>query len=174
MFHARRRAAVFAGSVLLVTGLPFTLSACGSPEPPAGQQAGEPAVVAPEFSPSLTGALGAQVTAARDAAAKEAAERKAAEREAAERRAAAERAGQPDSATDSGKVCTTDPADRSACRNPDPGGTIDPNGGDVDGDGVFEQHEPVGPGYKDPRAHDGGRTTGETMCEWLRSQGMAC
>ncbi|MET9508955.1 hypothetical protein ABZX62_10840 [Streptomyces flavidovirens] len=170
-FHARRRAAVFAGSVLLVTGLPFTLSACGSPTPPTGQPAGEPAAVAPEFSPSLTGALGAQVTAAQDAAAKEAAERKAAERRAAERDP---ESGQPDSATDSGKVCTTDPADRSACRNPDPGGTIDPNGGDVDGDGVFEQHEPVGPGYKDPRAYDGGKTTGETMCEWLRSQGIAC
>lgn len=71
-----------------------------------------------------------------------------------------------------GKACTTDPADRLNCRNP--GGTIDPNGGDLDGDGVFEEHEPVGPGYKDPRAYDGGKTTGETQCEWLRSQGIAC
>ncbi|MFF8833193.1 hypothetical protein [Streptomyces sp. NPDC015131] len=68
--------------------------------------------------------------------------------------------------------CTTDPADRAACRNP--GGTITPDGGDVDGDGVFESHEPVGPGYKDPRAYDGGRTSGETQCDWLRSQGMPC
>ncbi|MET9516474.1 hypothetical protein [Streptomyces sp. NPDC002994] len=145
----RRRAAVLAGSVLLVTGLPFTLSACGSAEPPAGQPAGEPALVSVEFSPSLTDALEAQVTA-QEAEAKKAA----------------------DSAKDSRKVCTTDPADRSACRNPS--GKIDPNGGDLDGDGVFEDHEPVGPGYKDPRAYDGGKTTGETMCEWLRSQGIAC
>ncbi|MBT2395326.1 hypothetical protein [Streptomyces sp. ISL-100] len=149
-FRIRRRAAVLAGSVLLATGLPFTLSACGSAEPPAGQ----PAVVSVQFSSSLTDALEAQVTA-QDAEAKKAAERKAA-----------------DSSTDSRKVCTTDPADRSACRNPS--GKIDPNGGDLDGDGVFEPHEPVGPGYKDPRAYDGGKTSGETQCEWLRSQGIAC
>ncbi|GGT16154.1 hypothetical protein GCM10010271_18800 [Streptomyces kurssanovii] len=70
------------------------------------------------------------------------------------------------------KACTTDPADRQNCRNP--GKTIDPDGGDLDGDGVFEQNEPVGPGYKDPRAYDGGKSSGETQCEWLRSQGIAC
>ncbi|MBT2492600.1 hypothetical protein J7E96_29650 [Streptomyces sp. ISL-96] len=144
-FRIRRRAAVLAGSVLLVSGLPFTLSACGSADPPAGQPAGEPALVSVEFGPTLTDALKAQVAAAEQAA---------------------------NSAKDSRKVCTTDPADRSACRNPS--GKIDPNGGDVDGDGVFEPHEPVGPGYKDPRAYDGGKTSGETQCEWLRSQGIAC
>ncbi len=75
-------------------------------------------------------------------------------------------------AQSAGTVCTTDPADRANCRNPS--GTIDPDGGDLDGDGVFEDHEPVGPGYKDPRAYDGGKTSGETQCEWLRSQGIAC
>ncbi|ORT57023.1 hypothetical protein [Streptomyces sp. CB03238] len=134
---ARRRAAVFAGSALLTTGLAFTLSACADGAPPAG---GQSAVSLRLTGASLAGALEAQATAV-------------------------ERQPGP-------KVCTTDPADRAACRNP--GGTIDPRGGDLDGDGVFEPHEPVGPGYKDPRAYDGGRTSGETQCEWLRSQGKAC
>ncbi|WP_223734773.1 hypothetical protein [Streptomyces purpurogeneiscleroticus] len=69
--------------------------------------------------------------------------------------------------------CTTDPADRAACRLP-AGAEITPGGGDVDGDGVFETNEPVGPGYKDPRAYNGGKTSGETQCEYLRQQGIAC
>ncbi|OEJ38871.1 hypothetical protein AR457_24075 [Streptomyces agglomeratus] len=153
-FRVRRRAAVLAGSALLVTGLPFTLTACGSDAPEPGQRAAEPALVSARFGTSLTAALKAQVTS-QDAAARQAAAREAA-----------------GSAPESRKVCTTDPADRSACRNP--GGKIDPNGGDVDGDGVFEPHEPVGPGYRDPRAYDGGKTSGETQCEWLRSRGIAC
>ncbi|MGW0550255.1 hypothetical protein [Streptomyces altiplanensis] len=173
IFHVRRRAAVFAGSVLLATGLPFTLSACGSTAPPAGQQAGEPALVSPgslDFGPSLTETLKAQATA-QDAAARKAAEREAAKAPDRTPEPAPE-SGRSGSATDSPGACTTDPADRAACRNP--GGTIDPDGGDLDGDGVYEPHEPVGPGYKDPRAYDGGKTSGETQCEWLRSQGIAC
>ncbi|MGP3921944.1 hypothetical protein [Streptomyces sp. 8N616] len=70
-------------------------------------------------------------------------------------------------------TCTTDPADRAACRFPE-GAQITPGGGDIDGDGVFEENEPVGPGYKDPRAYDGGKTSGETQCDWLRRQGIPC
>ncbi|GAA2929082.1 hypothetical protein [Streptomyces enissocaesilis] len=167
-FRVRRRAAAFAGSVLLATGLSFTLSACGSTAPPAGrqEQAGEPAPAPPEFGPSLTGTLKAQATAQGAAA------RKTAERAAAQASERAPESGRPESAPDSRRACTTDPADRAACRNP--GGTIDPDGGDVDGDGVYEPHEPVGPGHKDPRAYDGGKTSGETQCEWLRSRGIAC
>ncbi|MFD5100097.1 hypothetical protein [Streptomyces albidochromogenes] len=158
IFPARRRAAVFAGTVLLITSLPFTLSACGSSDPPttAPQAAAEPTLVPLAFGSSLTDAVEDQA-AAQDAAA----------REAAARDAASEAPGSGDR-----RVCTTDPADRAACRNP--GGTIDPDGGDLDGDGVFEPHEPVGPGSKDPRAYDGGKTSGETQCEWLRSRGIAC
>ncbi|MET8677972.1 hypothetical protein ABZW18_10365 [Streptomyces sp. NPDC004647] len=72
-----------------------------------------------------------------------------------------------------GEKCTTDPADRAACRFPK-GAQITPNGGDLDGDGVFEKNEPVGPGYKDPRVYDGGKTSGETQCDWLRQQGISC
>ncbi|MET9800884.1 hypothetical protein [Streptomyces sp. NPDC006368] len=147
--RVRRRAAVLAGAVVLVGGLPFTLSACGSGAAPTGRQAGDAAAAAVRLAfaaPSLADALNAQVTA----------------QGAAARKAEA----------DGRKVCTTDPADREACRNPS--GKIDPHGGDVDGDGVFERHEPVGPGHKDPRAYDGGRTSGETQCDWLRSQGVAC
>lgn len=145
--HARR-AAAFAGSVLLASGLAFTLSACGSGDPPAGRQSGGPAAaVSLELTgASLADAVKAQATAAHN-------------------KAAVHREAGPE-------VCTTDPADRAACRNPS--GTIDPHGGDLDGDGVFEPHEPVGPGHKDPRAYDGGRTSGETQCEWLRSRGMTC
>ncbi|WP_340558407.1 hypothetical protein [Streptomyces sp. GSL17-111] len=70
-------------------------------------------------------------------------------------------------------VCTTMPADRPHCTMP-PGARITPDGGDLDGDGIFEEHEPFGPGHKDPRAYDGGRSSGETQCAWLRSQGHAC
>ncbi|MEV3987392.1 hypothetical protein AB0J57_00625 [Streptomyces sp. NPDC049837] len=150
--RVRRRAAVFAGSALLSTSLAFTLSACGSSaEPPAGRQAGQPALEL--TSASIADAVEAQATALVTAADK-----------------ADKRPIKPDTA-DKG-VCTTDPADRAACRNPS--GKIDPNGGDLDGDGVFEPHEPVGPAYKDPRAYDGGKTSGETQCEWLRSRGLAC
>lgn len=139
--RARRRAAVVAGSALLSTSLALTLSACASADPPAGRQAGQPALEL--TSASLAEAVEAQATALV---------------------AAPDEAGK--------RVCTTDPADRAACRNPS--GKIDPNGGDLDGDGVFEPHEPVGPAYKDPRAYDGGKTSGETQCEWLRSRGLDC
>lgn len=69
--------------------------------------------------------------------------------------------------------CTTDPADRPACRLPD-GSEVTEGGGDIDGDGVFEEGEPVGPGYRDPRVYDGGKTTGEVMCEYAREQGLGC
>ncbi|MBW1602800.1 hypothetical protein JJV70_11905 [Streptomyces sp. JJ66] len=69
--------------------------------------------------------------------------------------------------------CTTAPEDRAACTVP-PGARFSPDGGDLDGDGVFEPHEPVGPGYRDPRAYNGGPTSGETQCAWLREQGIDC
>lgn len=93
------------------------------------------------------------------------------QRQATAQYAAAQKAAKAEEPAGKG-LCTTDPADRANCRNP--GGRIDPEGGDLDGDGVFEDHEPVGPGYRDPRAYDGGRTSGETQCDWLRSQGLTC
>ncbi|MGI5359160.1 hypothetical protein ACQI4E_28130 [Streptomyces sp. CA-252508] len=148
--RTRRRAAAFAGPALLTAGLLFTVSACGSEGAPAAERpAARPAAVSLEpAGTSLARAVETQATA-QVAAARQAVDR----------------------GTGAG-VCTTDPADRPACRNP--GGTIDPHGGDVDGDGVFEPHEPVGPGHRDPRAYDGGMTSGETQCAWLRSQGKAC
>ncbi|THA25944.1 hypothetical protein E4198_15665 [Streptomyces sp. RKND-216] len=121
--------------------------------------------------------LGAAAEAARTGAA-DAAERAAAEQA---RRAAVEAqggAGQPaarpgGSAADEPAQCTTRPEDRAACTTPE-GAEVTPGGGDVDGDGVFEPHEPVGPGYKDPRAYDGGPTSGETQCQWAREQGHGC
>ncbi|WP_344361581.1 hypothetical protein [Streptomyces gobitricini] len=151
--RARRRAAAFAGSALLATGLAFTMSACGSGAPPAGEPVTAPAARPAAVSLELSGASLAR----------------AVEGQATAQVAAARQAQAPDPRPN---VCTTHPADRAACRNP--GGTIDPQGGDTDGDGVFEPHEPVGPGYRDPRAYDGGKTSGETQCEWLRSQGAAC
>ncbi|MFC8919891.1 hypothetical protein ACGF5F_28815 [Streptomyces sp. NPDC047821] len=142
--RARRRAAAVAGSTLLAASLALTLSSCGSTTAPEGQGAERPAAVSPEPL-ELTGASLADAVKAQATA--------------------------QVTAADKG-VCTTDPADRAACRNPS--GKIDPNGGDLDGDGVFEPHEPVGPAYKDPRAYDGGRTSGETQCAWLRAQGMPC
>ncbi|QGV76934.1 hypothetical protein [Streptomyces ficellus] len=148
---ARRRAAAFAGSALLASGLALTLSACGSDAPAAGPPDTRPATAAVSLDRAagpVATAVQAQATAARQAA----------------QQTAVDQTGP--------KVCTTDPADRAACVNP--GGTIDPRGGDLDGDGVFESHEPVGPGYKDPRAYNGGKTSGETQCEWLRSRGTPC
>ena len=75
------------------------------------------------------------------------------------------------SAGRAGQGCTWE--NRSPCRT-DRTGVPDPDGGDVDGDGVFESHEPIGPGYRDPRAYNGGRTSGETQCAWLRKQGIRC
>ncbi|MFF8288822.1 hypothetical protein ACF068_06250 [Streptomyces sp. NPDC016309] len=160
--RVRRRAAALSGPALLVTGLVFTLSACGSDVPSGGDRSVRPAAavsldrVGAPLADVLTAQATAQATAARTAQARE---------------PAREPATGPGPET-APKVCTTAPADRAACRNP--GGRIDPRGGDLDGDGVFEPHEPVGPGYKDPRAYDGGRTSGETQCAWLRSQGKAC
>ncbi|MCX2969141.1 MULTISPECIES: hypothetical protein [Streptomyces] len=101
--------------------------------------------------------------------------------EEAARRAAAEKAGvqaqqrsrTPASSSATPRPCTTAPEDRAACVIP-PGAEFSPDGGDVDGDGIFEDHEPVGPGAQDPRAYDGGRTSGETQCAWLRQQGVDC
>ncbi|MFV0128761.1 hypothetical protein ACLGI4_13755 [Streptomyces sp. HMX112] len=159
---ARRRAAAFAGSALLLSTLSLTLSGCGSQGPSEGRRPSAPAAVPVSFASAagspVAGALAAQATAQERAA------RQTAERGAAERGAATEAPER--------RACTTDPADRSACRNP--GGTVDPGGGDIDGDGTFEPDEPVGPGYRDPRAYDGGRTSGESQCAWLRSQGIAC
>ncbi|MFJ8587495.1 hypothetical protein ACIRD2_23005 [Streptomyces sp. NPDC093595] len=145
----RRRTAALVGSVLLAMTLPFTLTACGADSAPAAQRpAQQSAAVRLAFdSTPVVAALTGQAGAARQAVA-------------------------PGTGDEGRGVCTTDPADRAACRNPD--GRIHPDGGDVDGDGVFEDHEPVGPGYRDPRAYDGGRTSGETQCDWLRSQGIAC
>ncbi|MCP3819587.1 hypothetical protein NLX86_16200 [Streptomyces sp. A3M-1-3] len=141
----RRKTGTLVGSALLAVCLPMALSACGSDVSQAEHQTDQLPYISLHFeSSSLSKALVAQAAALSAAAEKAALE----------------------------NVCTTDPADRQNCRNPS--GTIDPAGGDLDGDGVFEDHEPVGPGYKDPRAYDGGRTSGETQCEWLRSQGIAC
>ncbi|MFJ8074804.1 hypothetical protein ACIQ7Q_12955 [Streptomyces sp. NPDC096176] len=150
----RRRTGIFAGTALLGACLLPALTACGtqaagSPPPPRSAH-----VSLQLGGASLGTALATQATAQHTAAEK------------AAQQAAAEKV-----ATDE-NVCTTDPADRPNCRNPS--GVIDPNGGDIDGDGVFEDHEPVGPGYRDPRAYDGGKTSGETQCEWLRSKGIPC
>lgn len=153
----RRRSGALTGSALLAVCLPLALSACGSEDSQAERQATRPpALSLRPAGVSLDKVLDAQAAAQHTAAEKQ---------ERATRSAATPPPGD-------GGVCTTDPADRANCRNP--GGTIDPNGGDLDGDGIFEDHEPVGPGYKDPRAYDGGRTSGETQCEWLRSQGIDC
>ncbi|QIP86396.1 hypothetical protein GLX30_22865 [Streptomyces sp. Tu 2975] len=144
MHITRRRTGTLAGTALLAACLLPTLSACGSGTPAPRPPADVPKVALQVGAAPLGKALATQATAQNAAAAKAAAN----------------------------QACTTDPADRQNCRNP--GQTIDPNGGDIDGDGVFEQHEPVGPGYKDPRAYDGGKTSGETQCDWLRSQGIAC
>ncbi|MGX1503783.1 UNVERIFIED_CONTAM: hypothetical protein RKD43_002408 [Streptomyces graminofaciens] len=148
MYATRRRTGTLAGTAILVTCLLSTVSACGAEASTPRSPAGPPAVSLQVGTSSLGKALATQATAQHAAAQNASAEKAAA------------------------KVCTTDPADRPNCLNP--GGTIDPQGGDIDGDGVFEQNEPVGPGYKDPRAYDGGRTSGETQCAWLRSQGIAC
>ncbi|MET9423960.1 hypothetical protein ABZY06_25090 [Streptomyces sp. NPDC006540] len=144
MHITRRRTGTLAGTALLATCLLSTLSACGSETSAPRPPTDLPKVSLQVGTAPLGKALATQATA-QSAAAEEAAAK---------------------------KQCTTDPADRQNCRNP--GGTIDPDGGDVDGDGVFEDNEPVGPAYKDPRAYDGGKTSGETQCEWLRSQGIAC
>ncbi|HCA86805.1 MAG TPA: hypothetical protein DEQ61_15730 [Streptomyces sp.] len=164
----------------------MALAACG--------QGGTSAQPAGELTPwtvsttGLTRVLDKQ-TDAQERAADEA-DRKAAEaaREAAseepteqEQQNPAQRPGDqrrqtPDSAPGGeaeAQECTTDPADRPACRFPD-GAEVTEGGGDVDGDGVFEEDEPVGPGYRDPRVYDGGKTTGEVMCEHAREQGLDC
>ncbi|MGW7467794.1 hypothetical protein ACWGJT_24765 [Streptomyces xantholiticus] len=159
----RRGTGTFAGTALLAASLLSTLTACGSEvhgsQSPADQR---PQISLQAGTPALEEALERQATA-QDPAAEKAVREKAAAQARKSRSA-------PSVADDN--ACTTDPADRLNCHNP--GGTIDPNGGDLDGDGVFEENEPVGPGYKDPRAYDGGKTSGETQCAWLRSQGIAC
>lgn len=162
----RHKAAVCTGSALLMTALPFTLSAC-SDTAPAGRQPSTSNVLSrASHSSSVTSALERQAAALQKAAQQTAAQREAVTKsqQGDEREA--------DMSTPRPRECTTDPADRPACRNPS--GKIDPNGGDLDRDGKFEKHEPVGPGYRDPRAYDGGKTSGETQCEWLRAQGIAC
>ncbi|MEU1280618.1 hypothetical protein [Streptomyces sp. NPDC005805] len=158
----------------------LALTACGT-APPAPEPDRAPVAVALQADePTVSRAIGAQATA-QAAAAEKAAQEKAArekaarDRETEERRATEEtRRAEPSTAPPpNGRgVCTTDPADRPNCRNP--GGTIHPDGGDQDGDGVYEEHEPVGPGYRDPRAYDGGKTSGEVQCEYLRTQGIPC
>jgi hypothetical protein len=154
-----RRGGIFTGAAVLAALLLSTLTACGAQssasEPAAGRA---PQIALQAGTSSLETALAVQATA---------------QHTAGEKAAAQPRDARPASASTGNEgLCTTDPADRQNCRNP--GGTIDPHGGDLDGDGVFEAHEPVGPGYKDPRAYDSGRTSGETQCAWLRSQGIAC
>lgn len=148
MYATRRRAGTLAGTAVLVTCLLSTLPACGPQTSTPRSPAGPPAASLRAGTVSLGNALATQATA----------------QHAAARNASTEQAA--------AKVCTADPADRPNCLNP--GGTIDPEGGDIDGDGVYERNEPVGPGYKDPRAYDGGKSSGEKQCEWLRSPGIAC
>ncbi|MGW0772373.1 hypothetical protein ACWD01_01680 [Streptomyces sp. NPDC002835] len=158
-----RRGGIFTGTAVLAALLLSTLTACGaqsSASEPAADRA--PQVALQAGTSSLDTALAVQATA----------QHAAAENAAAQPRDARPTTASTSTSTGNEGLCTTDPADRQNCRNP--GGTIDPDGGDLDGDGVFEAHEPVGPGYKDPRAYDGGRTSGETQCTWLRSQGIAC
>ncbi|MGW7359056.1 hypothetical protein ACWGI0_21100 [Streptomyces sp. NPDC054802] len=154
-----RRGGIFTGTAVLAALLLSTLTACGaqsSASEPAADRA--PQIALRAGTSSLDTALAVQATA---------------QHTAADKAAAQPRGARPATASTGNEgLCTTDPADRQNCRNP--AGTIDPDGGDLDGDGVFEAHEPVGPGYKDPRAYDGGRTSGETQCVWLRSQGTAC
>ncbi|MEU0082644.1 hypothetical protein [Streptomyces sp. NPDC006274] len=160
-----RRGGIFTGTAVLAALLLSTLTACGaqsSASEPAADRA--PQIALQAGTSSLKTALAAQATV----------QHTAAEKAAAQPRDARPATASTSTSTPTGSegLCTTDPADRQNCRNP--GGAIDPDGGDLDGDGVFEAHEPVGPGYKDPRAYDGGRTSGETQCAWLRSQGIAC
>ncbi|GGT91936.1 hypothetical protein GCM10010272_41060 [Streptomyces lateritius] len=146
--------------------LSVPLTACGSGTPEPARQGSQRAPVSFVVE---AGAVGESLE--RQATAQHAAAQKAAKaKETAEKITESPSPTRPPS--DGRGLCTTDPADRANCRNP--GGRIDPHGGDLDGDGVFEDHEPVGPGYRDPRAYDGGRTSGETQCEWLRSQGLTC
>ncbi|MCZ7416774.1 MULTISPECIES: hypothetical protein [unclassified Streptomyces] len=150
MLATRLRTAVVAGpACALVLALGACSATDGSAEAPAGAAA-RPASWSPGQADTAS-ALLAQANALRESAPPAPAA--------------------PDAAT-SGQ-CTTDPADRPRCTMP-PGAEITPDGGDLDGDGVFEPHEPVGPGHRDPRAYDGGPTSGETQCDWLRRQGHPC
>ena len=154
-----RRGGIFVGVAVLAAFLLSTLTACGAQSSASESAADRLSQISLQAGTgSLEKALAVQAAAQGAAAEKATAEP-------GDLRPAT-------LSTGNGDLCTTDPADRQNCRNP--AGTIDPDGGDLDGDGVFEPNEPVGPGYKDPRAYDGGRTSGETQCEWLRSQGIAC
>ncbi|MEU0373080.1 hypothetical protein ABZ070_22990 [Streptomyces sp. NPDC006283] len=145
-----RRSGIFTATAALTAFLLPALFAGGAQAAPSQPPPRSPHISLQLGGTSLAAALATQATA---------------------QNAAAEKATEKAADDDKG-VCTTDPADRPNCRNPS--GVIDPRGGDIDGDGVFEDHEPVGPGYRDPRAYDGGKTSGETQCEWLRSQGIDC
>ncbi|MFF8604514.1 hypothetical protein ACF06X_01120 [Streptomyces sp. NPDC015346] len=146
-----RSALGIVAAIACLLSVPLTACGSGAPEP------------ARQNSPGAPVSLVVDARAVGESLESQAAAQQAAAQKAAKAKATMEK---------SRGLCTTDPADRSNCRNP--GGRIDPKGGDLDGDGVFEDHEPVGPGYRDPRAYDGGRTSGETQCEWLRSQGITC
>ncbi|WP_137989204.1 hypothetical protein [Streptomyces vilmorinianum] len=172
----RRSPVAFLAAV--TCALCVSLTACGSDTPaPRAQDSPRPQISLLVDTRPLEESLQAQAMAqhaAAEKAAKERAAREEAKRKSQETQETREsrEPRSPGQSPGSGGVCTADPADRPNCRNP--GGTIDPYGGDLDGDGVYEDHEPVGPGYRDPRAYDGGRTSGETQCDWLRSQGLAC
>lgn len=155
------------GAVAAVCALALGLTSCGGAARAGGSaQAADVA----SWSSAPAGAQAVERQAdAQQAAAAEAARVDAAA--AAERAAAVESGGQ--TAAAGPDQCTTRPEDRAACTMPE-GARITPDGGDVDGDGVFEKHEPVGPAYKDPRAYDGGATSGESQCAWARQQGYGC
>lgn len=155
MTAAPRRLGTFL--VLPAAALALSLSACGA----AGSSAQSHAAPAqPAAQPKPAGHAGSPLHRQADTLEKST-------------HAAEPAAAHPSTQRGQGKVCTTDPADRAACTFPK-GAHIRPNGGDVNGDGVFQRNEPVGPGYKDPRAYDGGKTSGETQCEFLRKQGHTC
>lgn len=156
MTAAPRRLGTFL--VLPAAALALALSACGAAGSSAQQSHAAPA--RPVAQPEPAGHAGSPLHRQADALEKSAS-------------TAGVDAAHPSAQRGQGRVCTTDPADRAACTFPK-GAHIRQNGGDVNGDGVFQRTEPVGPGYKDPRAYDGGKTSGETQCEFLRQQGHNC
>jgi len=154
-------------AAVTVVAAVISLGACATERSPAPSNRPAASRVLPVADPAA--AIRQQAVAAQQEADKAAA--------AAERRNApspsAPGEGEPSPGQKDAQRCTTAPEDRAACRMPD-GARPQEDGGDVDGDGVFEQHEPVGPGYKDPRAYDGGKTSGEIQCDYMRQQGYDC
>ncbi|MFR9673550.1 hypothetical protein [Streptomyces sp. TR06-5] len=168
---ARRGPSTVVAAAAALCALLLGLTACGGAAGPSGAAPPQDVASWTHDEPSGARAVDRQADAQRDAvteaaraAVADSARQAAAERAAA---AAAERSGES-----SGR-CTTRPEDRAACTMPE-GARITPDGGDIDGDGVFEDDEPVGPGYKDPRAYDGGPTSGEVQCQWAREHGLDC